>query len=525
MAETTVIRNGTIIDGSGGEPFQGDVAIKDGRITEVGDLAAIQDARSIDARGLMVTPGFIDIHSHSDFTILIDPRTVSSISQGVTMEVVGNCGYGCAVIGDAHIARDLIYGYADDVEINWHSTAGYLNRLDDAKPAINVATLVPNGQLRLATMGHQERAATSDELKAMKVLLTQSLEEGAFGYSTGLESGPELGATEEEIAELCRLPAKVGALYATHTRNRDAGAVDAIEEAIRTAEAADVKLQISHLTPRSGTRQVERSIELVEQRRQRGGDVCFDMHTRLFGTINLKAVLPNWAMKDGRESLARYLKDTASRKKMRDFRNLIVRLNAWDRVVLLDNPAFPELSRKSFAEISKIMGADPLDCAYDILLAEVDCLHRPMVILHSYTEDQLKMTYEHEYCMVGSDATALAPDGPLQGSMFHGAYTWASWFYRRMVRETKTFTPQQAIFKLSALPAQTLGLTDRGVIRKGACADLAIFDPEKFGETGTTFEPSQVATGMKHVLVNGVLSVENGKLTSARGGQVLRRPV
>ena len=523
MAQQIVIRNGTVIDGTGTKGIVADVAVRDGRIADIGDLGDIEGARIIDARGLIVAPGFIDIHSHSDFTLLVDPRAVSSISQGVTLEVVGNCGFGCAVIGDPHSARDLIYGYDDRIDINWRSTAGYLERVEAAQPALNVATLVPNGQMRLATMGHQARAAKPDEMKAMQSILAKSLEEGAFGFSTGLESGPELGATEAEVAELCRVPAEVGALYATHTRNRDGHAVDAIDEAIRTAEAAGVRLQISHLTPRTGRRQLERAIERVEHARQRGGDVAFDMHTRLFGTINLKALIPNWALQGSRNDLARRLKDPAARKRMKEFRNLIVALDDWERVVLLDNPAFPEFSRRSFADISRQMGADPFDCAYDILLAEIDCLHRPMVILHSYTEDLLRRTYEHAHCMVGSDATALATDGPLQGSTFHGAYTWASWFYRRMVRETGTFTPEQAVFKLSRLPAETLGLTDRGVIRKGAHADLAIFDPEMFGETGTTFQPNQLAKGMVHVLVNGEIALQDGVATGARAGQALRR--
>lgn len=518
-----MIWEGTIVDGTGEKPFHGDVAVVDGRIVDVGQADVDGEADAIDASGLIVAPGFIDIHSHSDFTLLVDPRAASSISQGVTLEVVGNCGYGCAVVGDPELAKEFIYGYTPEVDISWRSTAGYLERLDSAQPAVNVVTLVPNGQLRLATMGREGRPARPDELKQMQGLLTRSMEEGAFGLSTGLESGPEAETPEEEVTALSGLAARVGGLYTTHTRNRDEKAVEAIEEAIRTAENAGARLQISHLTPRSGVADAERSMKLVDEALGRGVEVAFDMHTRLFGTTYLKTVLPHWVLDGSKEEIVERLRDPATRAEMKGFRNLIASLGDWERVVLLDNPTFPEFSRKNFAEIAEQMGADPLDCAYDLLLAEVDALHRPMVILHSYTEDLLRMTYKHPCCMVGSDATALGPDGPLEDSVFHGAYTWASWFYRRMVRETQTFTPEAAIFKITGQPARTLGLSDRGVIRKGAYADLAIFDPETFGETGTTFEPNQIAKGMVHVVVNGVLALRNGKLTGERAGKVLRR--
>ena len=517
------IRNGTIIDGTGSLPFHGDVLVDGGRIRDVGSSEADDDADAIDASGLIVAPGFIDIHSHSDVTLLVDPRAASSITQGVTLELVGNCGYGCAFVGDPRIAKEFIYGYKPEIELSWRSTAGYLEQLDRVRPAVNVATLVPNGQLRLATIGMEGRPARPDELKEMEALLTRCLEEGAFGLSTGLESGPEAEAPEEEVTAMSRLAARAGGLYATHTRNRDDRAVEAIEEAIRTAERAGARLQISHLTPRGGPADAERAMTRVDEALKRGVEVSFDMHTRLFGTTYLKTVLPHWVLKGGKRDIVRRLKDPAVRTRLKAFRNLMTSLGDWERVVLLDNPSFPEFSRRNFAEIAGEMGAHPLDCAYDILMAEVDALHRPMVILHAYTEDLLRMTYEHPGCMIGSDATALAPDGPLRDSVFHGAYTWASWFYRRMVREARAFTPEAGIFKITGQPAQTLGLTDRGVIRKGAHADLAIFDPDRFGETGSTFEPNQIAEGMAHVLVNGEPTLRDGQLTGTRAGEVIRR--
>ena len=517
-----VIRGGEVVDGSGGHPFEADLGIADGRIAAVGRLPPMEEVDSIDATGLTVAPGFIDIHSHSDFTLLVDPRAVSAITQGVTLEVIGNCGHGCAPIVDPRVAREVIYGFREDVPITWRSMGGYLDRLAESRPAVNVMALVPMGQLRLATVGLEPRPANGDEQRDMKRLLRQGLEEGAFGYSTGLEYATETGATEDEVTELCREVAEVGGLYATHTRNRDAGAVEAVAEAVRTAERAGARLQVSHITPRGGRQDAERAIALVDAARDRGLDVAYDMHTRVFGTTYLKAVLPSWALEGGTAAVANRLRDPVERSRMKSHRNLITALGDWDRVVLLDNPALPELSRRSIGEIAREAGREPLESVYDILLAEVEQIHRPMVILHCYSEDDLRSTYQHPACTVGSDATSLAADGPLAGSVFHGAYTWAAWFYRRMVRETRTFSKAEGIRKLTGLPAERLGLGDRGRIREGAAADLAVFDGSTFGETGTTFEPNTTANGMRHVLVNGVVTFRSGRMTGERAGAVLR---
>ena len=523
MKPDLIVRGGTLIDGTGAPAFGADIAVAQGRIAEIGRIAAIDGVEEIDADGLTVAPGFIDPHSHSDYTLLVDPRAVSSVSQGVTSEVVGNCGYGCGPIGNLALAPEVIYGYRPDLPITWRGVGGYLERLEEARPAVNVLTLVPNGQLRLAALGTEQRPAAPDELEQMKDLLRGGLEDGAFGYSTGLEYATEVGATEAEVTELCRVAAAADGIYATHTRNRDEASVDAVAEAIRTAGNAGLALQVSHITPRGGREDTERCIELVDQAGARGQDVTFDMHTRTFGTTYLKVLLPAWALAGGKADIAGRLADRATRERMKEHRSLITALGDWSRIVLLDNPAFPEFSRRNFVEIGAEMGCAPIDAAYDILLAEVDQLHRPFIILHSYTEELLRLTYEHPLCMVGSDATALAPDGPLAGSSFHGAYTWASWFYRRMVRETGAFTPEAAIRKLTGQVAERFRLADRGTLRAGAWADLAIFDPQTFGETATTFEPNQVATGMTHVLVNGRPTLTDGKLTGERAGAVLRR--
>lgn len=537
------IRNGTILDGTGAPPLCADVLVENGRIAEIiptnapltseSPLNAQRTTLNLDATGLYVAPGFIDIHSHSDFTLVADPRAVSSIMQGVTLEVIGNCGHGCAPITQPAQFASNIYGYRPDVPMPWRSVDEYLSCVEQGKPAVNVAALVPNGNLRLSVAGKVDRPSSREELAQMQKLLAEGMEQGAFGYSTGLEYGPERACPEEEIVELARVAAKYGGFYATHTRNQGIGAEAALEtiaEAIRTAQAANVSLQISHISivarmAAEGRWAVDKALEQVDVARGRGQDVTFDMHTRLFGTTNLSAALPPWALKGNASEVAARLGDASTRRELKKYQSIITALarDDWSRIVIFDSTLQPEISRKSIAEISAARDTEPLDTIYDILLAHAENINGLMIIALAYDENDIRAAFQHGLCMVGSDATALATDGLLAGTSFHGAFTWAGWYYRHFVRETKTLAPQEAIRRLTSLPASRLGLTDRGVIQQGAWADLAIFDPEAFAERGTTFEPNQVAQGMQHVLVNGVLAVRDGALTEKRTGRVLRK--
>lgn len=527
-----ILRGGTVVDGTGRPAFEADIVIAGGRIVEIGVIPELPRVPSLQARGLTVAPGFIDIHSHSDFTLFVDPRAVSQITQGVTTEIVGNCGHGCAPINQPDLARSNIYGCKASHSIPWRSMRGYLDALEARKPAVNMASLVPNGNLRLSVAGVADRPSTSEEIRAMKRLLAQALEEGGIGYSTGLEYGPERACSEEEVIELCRVAAGHGGLYATHTRNRLGEAEESIAEAIRASKAGQIPLQISHISVVArlmpdGRRAVERALEQVEDARREGLDVTFDMHTRLFGTTHLSAALPPWAVEGTKSEILGRLSDREHLARMKAYPSIITALarGDWGRIVLYRSEAQPEFSGKSIAEISQKMGIEPFNAICEILSREIDDLHSLMIIAFSYREEDLRAAFGHPLCMVGSDATALAPDGPLGSDVFHGAYTWASWFFRYFVQEKKLLTQEEAIRRLTSLPAQRLGLRDRGVIRKGAWADLAVFDPQAFSERGSTFDPNRTAGGMMHVVVNGVVTLRDGELTDRRGGQVLRGPL
>jgi N-acyl-D-aspartate/D-glutamate deacylase len=525
-----LISGGAVLDGTGRPRFAANIAVKDGRIAAIGEAGSQLGVPMLDATGRFIAPGFIDIHSHSDFTLLIDPRAVSSISQGVTLEVVGNCGHGCAPIADPAAVTMNIYGYRAGDALPWRTMAGYLDRLAAARPAVNVLTLTPNGNLRLAAVGMADRPATPNELQVMKKLLAQSLEEGSFGFSTGLEYGPERGCSEEEIAELCRVTAQASGLYATHTRNRAGEAKETIAEAIRACAASGAPLQISHIASvarlaKDSRWAVEQALVQVEQARAVGLDVAFDMHTRTFGTTNLSAALPPPVVTGDKAAIAKRLRDPAIRRELKRYQSIITALAGedWRRIVIFDSKAQPEIARRSVAEIAQERGIEPLDAICDLLLAEIDDLHSLMVIAFAYRAEDVQMPFLHPQCMVGSDATALAPDGPLAATAFHGAYTWAAWFYRHFVRDSKQMSPEEAVRRMTLLPAHRLGLHDRGEIKVGAWADLAIFDPDHFGERGTVFEPNRTASGMSHVLVNGVVTLKEGQLTGERRGVVLRR--
>jgi N-acyl-D-amino-acid deacylase len=520
MSVDLAIRNGLLVDGTGAEGRAADVGIRDGRIVAIGEVG--EAAQELDAAGKVVAPGFVDIHSHSDFTLLVDPRAASAVHQGVTTEVVGNCGFGCFPLLNPELAPKAIYGHSDAVPLTWTSATGYFERLEAAEPAINVASLAPNGQIRLSVVGLADRPARPDELVRMRYLLDEALEQGAWGYSTGLEYAAERGADEDELVSMCETCGRRHAIYATHTRKRDAGADEAVEEALRTGERSGVRLQVSHLVPRNGLESARRCLELVDGAAAAGMDVAFDMHTRLYGTTFLLTALPPAALEDP-SRLREILSSAEQRRALRDYESILSAGNDWSRVVLLDNEVWPGYARRDVESIAQERGQDALDAVYDLLLGAADDPGRLMVIIHAYTEAQQREAFAHPLCVPGSDATTMAPDGPLAGEVFHGAYTWAAWYLRFCVQQERVLSLPEAIHRLTLQPAERIGLRDRGVLRPGAHADVAVFDPLAFREEGTTFDPSRLATGMDTVLVNGAVTLAGGRPTGTRAGRVLRR--
>ena len=489
-----VIKNGTVVDGSGGPAFKACVVVVDGKVTDI--AADSPDGElTINADGLQVAPGFIDIHSHADFTLLVDPRATSALSQGVTLEVLGNCGHGCFPVRDRALAGTAIYGVDDSIPLNWRGCADYLTALENAQPAVNVLTLVPNGQLRQAVTGIKDGKAAPDKLAAMIRLLDEGLDAGAFGFSTGLEYPLEQGADRNEIVSLLHSVARKDGLYATHT---------------------GVRPQVSHLLPRGPSEDGERCIELVDDAHRHGQDVVFDMHTRKFSMTFLHAMLPVWALKNGLAGIGPLIGDRDLRSRILKHESMLSRLG-WHRIVLLDNAVVPEFARMTMDEIGREMGLPANEAA--LRLVELARNHQKplMIVAPIYSGADQQRAFAHDLCIPGSDAVTLAPDGPLAETAFHGAYDWAAWFYRFAVHRPGFLSREEAVHRMTGRPADILGLRDRGRIRHGAMADIAIFDDQQFCETTDLWSPNKLASGCNTFWSTGRWHLQTGLSPNSAG--------
>jgi N-acyl-D-aspartate/D-glutamate deacylase len=362
----------------------------------------------------------------------------------------------------------------------------------------------------------------------MQGLVHQAMDAGAFGLSSGLEYPLGMSCSTDELVALARVAGQRGGFYAIHTRDRDFRANEAFDEAFEVGRRAEVPLQISHLTPRYGAPpdSAERALSAIDAARQRGEDVGCDQHTRLHGITKLVTMLPPSALEGGTPELLRRLRDPEIRAEYRAFARPLYKMglmNEWERIVLFEARSSPDLVGKNFRAIGEERGQHPMDALMDILLEAEDDAPNVLMTGLVHTEDELERTFVHPTCMPESDATALATDGVLAGQSFLGAYTWASYYLRRFVRERRALSLQEGVRRLTQLPAQRLGLTDRGLIREGVWADLAVFDADSIGERGTLQSPNQYATGVEHVLVNGRCALRDGAFTDDRAGVVIRR--
>ena len=525
-----LIRGGTVVDGTGRRGRPADVAIAGGRIVEVGPLPAATADRVIDAAGFVVAPGFVDIHSHGDVTLLADPRARSAVAQGVTTVVVGNCGHSPAPLPAPLRAAlpDLSFGYQEPFEIGWTGFGGYLDALDAARPAVNVASLAGHNALRVAALGLEPRAATAAEQRAMVAALARALDEGAFGLSSGLEYPLGRAAARDELVTLAEEVRRRGGLYAFHTRDRDFRAVQAFDEAFEIAQETGVAFQISHIAPRRGAPvgALDDVLERIERERALGVDVACDQHTRLHGITKLATMLPPSASAAGTPHLLAQLRDPRAREAFHAFREPIHKLGLmghWDQLWLFEASRSPEWVGRDFASIAAARGQHPLDAIMDILLEADEDAPNVLFIGLVQTQDDLDRTFASPHCAPESDATILATDGPLAGQRFLGAYTWATNYLRSAVRERRILTLEEGVRRLTQMPAERVGLDGRGTLRPGAWADVTIFDPAVVAERGTVETPNAYPDGIRTVLVNGAIAVDGGAFVEPRTGHVLRR--
>lgn len=528
MLDAAIV-NGTIVDGSGMPAFQGDVGIKDDRIVEIGKITPAEASRCIDAKGLVVSPGFIDLHTHSDFTLLVNGRAESQIHQGVTFEAVGNCGHSCApVIGDSEMFKRAIIGHRSCLDITWNSFADYLQCLESSELGINVAAFVGHGPLRIAVLKGEQRPASHVETEAMAKLLEQCLEEGAIGFSTGLEYSPGNSARSEEVLALCSVTSRHDRFYATHVRNRDYFYEQGIGEALAIARRSGAKTQISHITPKFGAppNATEHVLEMVRWSRDAGNDIAFDVLPHEWGPTLLSAVLPPWAFEGNVSKLLARLGDPETRKKIKANPLPIWKLvhaRRWSELILFESVKNRDLVGLSFEEIGRRRKVDPYDAILDLLLEEGEGIYHATWVGHIVADADLIMTMQHPDCAIMSDTVTLAPYGELADMKFSPtSYGWTARWLGEYARDRGIVTLPDAVRRITSLPASRLGLKDRGHLRVGSYADVTVFDNDGIRDESSIAAPNIYPVGIRHVMVNGQLAISNGQRTEVNAGRVVR---
>ena len=522
-----LLRGGEILDGTGAPAYRADIGIKDGRIAAIG-IALGDAAETLDATGQIIAPGFIDIHTHSDFVLLVDGRADSQVCQGVTLEVIGQCGFSCAPFTGEMSPSQLIGFHDAGVEVNWRSFGDYLERLDAQSLGVNVAAMVGHGAIRQAIKCDAVTPTTADEMKAMTRLAEQAFEAGAIGFSTGLEYFPGTIAPMEEVVELCAVCARHNRLYATHVRNRDVHYDLGFTEAVATARQSGARLQISHIQPKYGApkRAMAHTLELLHRARREDVDVAFDIIPHDWSHTSVVSSLPAWAREGGPARLLERLRDPAQREAMKHNPRPMWRLVAerrWDEIRLLRAEANHDLVGMSFAEIGRRRNTDPMDAVLELLEAEGEALNNLAWTSRGFDDADVRLCLEQAECAVMSDTKALSPHGPLAdtiGSL--SGYGWVARLLGHYVREERVLSLPEAVRRITALPADRLGLRDRGRLRAGAVADITVFDPAQVRDLSSIREPRRHPEGFTHVLLGGVPTLRNGRRTTANPGRVIR---
>ncbi|MBT8366376.1 MAG: amidohydrolase family protein [Deltaproteobacteria bacterium] len=524
-----IIANGAIIDGTGSAGYNGDIGIEGDRIAAIGDLTRADTRERIDARGLTVAPGFIDMHTHSDFTLLVNGAAENQVHQGVTLEAIGQCGHGCAPVSDPAAFAKTIIGYHQGVDIAWDSFEEYLAHLEKRSLGVNVVALVGHGPIYRAIKGENSSPVSPDELKKMIKLLEAALEEGAFGFTTGLEYWPGSISRLEDIVELCKVLPRYDALYATHVRNRDLFYDLGFVEALSTARVSEARLQISHIQPKFGapTYAMDHTIDMIDRAIHCGVDVGFDVIPDVWSFTTMSSILPTWAFEGGVSKILESLSSEEVRKKLKFNPKPIwqlVKEKKWDKIALFRADHSPELVGLTFDEIGQTLNKDPHDAVFDILLKEGDNLYNATWTSQSFSDQDIILCLQQPICGVISDNIALAPYGILKDTRWSPtAYNWTARFFEHYVKTEKVLTLPEAIQRITEFPAQRLGLKRRGLLKPGYAADITIFDLNKMVDKSTLKRPNVYPEGIVNVFVNGSLELSNGERTPANGGLVIRR--
>ncbi len=526
-----VITNGRIIDGTGSPWYSGDVGIREGHIAAIGNLADAPRQRTIDARGQVVAPGFIDMLGQSELTILVDPRLPSKIFQGITTEITGEGG-SAAPLNDAIIQADRA-GYEHlNITPDWRTMGQYFARLEKQGMGINLASYVGATQVRRMVLGDEDKQPTPEQLEQMKTLVRDAMHDGAVGVSTSLEYAPAPYAKTEELIALAGEASKFGGIYASHMRSEGDAIMESIDESVRIGREAHVPVEIWHLKI-AGKRNWGRMPDVIAKinaARAQGADISADTYAYPAWFNGLSAFIPPWAHDGGDAKMIERLKDPAARARIR--KEMLTPSSSWDNewdeipgpeavlIGVVHNPKLLPLQGKRLSEVAKLWNKDPIDTLFDLMI-EDDAF--TSVAVFGMSEPDVVLALQQPWVAVDNDSSGASPEGILGREHPHPrAYGTFPRILRKYVREEKKLSLEDAIRKFSALAAQRMRLTDRGVLKAGMWADVVVFDPATIRDAATFENPNQLAQGMDYVLVNGVPVVAEGKMTGALPGKVLR---
>jgi N-acyl-D-amino-acid deacylase len=526
-----ILAGGRVVDGTGAPWFRADVGLRGDRIAAVGDLSGAKAARRIDAKGLVVAPGFIDMMGQSEYNVLVDGRAASKITQGITTEITGE-GASIAPLNARMLAdsREIYerYGYTP----TFTTLAGYFEEFERRGAAINLATFVGAGGVRNFVIGKDNRPATAQELKAMEGLVAEAMEQGALGVSTSLIYVPDMFASTDEIIALARVAARYGGSYISHQRDegddRSIGLEASMDEFFRIAREADIPAEIYHLKA-AGKRnwgKMPGMLKRLEEARAQGLDVVADQYPWTASSNGIADNLPAWVREGGADKMVARLKDLATRAKARaDF--------------LKENPEWPEVAARNLitsvidakleryqgkllSDIAEEEGKDPLDALFDIVIADRGNATR---VLFEMSEDDIRAGLRSPLVSFNCDSPAAAEDGVFSEQKFHPrAWGSATRILGHYVRDEKVLSLEEAIRKMTSMPASRMKLADRGILRPGMAADVVAFDPATVRERSTYADPTHYSEGIHYVAVNGKLVVDGGKITAARPGRILKGP-
>ena len=515
-----IIENGIVIDGSGSPGQDADVGVSGGKIAVIGDLTDRQAARRIDAAGLIVSPGFIDMHNHSDLTLVYEPNCESMIRQGVTTMALGEGGS---------------QGPLKPGEQDWQSLGEYFAVVEGQGVAANISSYVGQTQVWTFVKGEAMTPATDEEIGQMKSEIAKAMEQGAQGLSTSLLMPPSSLVTTPQLIELAKTASEYGGIYSTHIRDEGQGVFDSIAEAIAVGRGADIRVDIIHMkiADKALWGRMSEVIDMIDKARGEGLDIRAHVYPYTAGQNNLRAIIPPWAHDGGNEEMLKRLRDPALRARMKKdvlngipgwYNHYLATGGGWEGMLLV---SFSQEKNKPFvgkrmSELIEARGGDPVDVLFDVLLEENGSVR---TVFFHHSEEDMQLALKQPSTSVGSDGSAISPEGP-RGKM-HPHPRWYGTFPRvlgRYVRELKTLELPEAIHKITVMNAEKINITDRGLLKEGYWADITLFDPETVIDKATFEKPQQYPEGIPYVIVNGEVTIDNGQHTGARAGKVLRGP-